>query len=64
MPTWFIRSTIDNPNIDFAKIVQGMGVHAQGPITNPNDLGPALKRAVEVVKKGEPSLIDVVTQPR
>ena len=50
--------------MDFAKIAQGMGVHAQGPITNPNDLGPALKRALEVVKRGEPSLIDVVTQPR
>ena len=41
-----------------------MGVHAQGPITNPNDLGPAIKRALDVVKRGEPSLIDVVTQPR
>jgi acetolactate synthase I/II/III large subunit len=59
-----IGTTIDNPNVDFAKIAQGMGVHAQGPITNPNDLGPAIKRAIEVVKKGEPSLIDVVTQPR
>ena len=28
------------------------------------DLGPAIKRALEVVKRGEPSLIDVVTQPR
>ena len=43
---------------------QGMGVHAQGPITNPNELGPAIRRALEVVKSGEPSLIDVVTQPR
>jgi acetolactate synthase I/II/III large subunit len=59
-----IGTTIDEPNVDFAKIAQGMGVHAQGPITNPNDLGPAIKRAIEVVKKGEPSLIDVVTQPR
>ena len=59
-----IGTTLDNPNIDFAKIVQGMGVNAQGPITNPNDLAPAIKRAVEVVKRGEPSLIDVVTQPR
>jgi hypothetical protein len=41
-----------------------MGVHAQGPIANANDLGPAIKRALEVVKRGEPSLIDVVTQPR
>ena len=59
-----IGTTIDDPNVDFAKIAQGMGVHAQGPITNPNDLGPAIKRAIEVVKRGEPSLIDVVTQPR
>jgi len=59
-----IGTTIDNPNIDYAKIAQGMGVHAQGPITNPNDLGPAIKRAIDVVKRGEPSLIDVVTQPR
>jgi acetolactate synthase-1/2/3 large subunit len=59
-----IGTTIDNPNVDFAKIAQGMGVHAQGPITNPNDLGPALRRAIDVVKRGEPSLIDVVTQPR
>ena len=59
-----IGTTIDSPNVDFATIAKGLGVHAQGPITNPNDLGPALKRAIEVVKRGEPSLIDVVTQPR
>jgi thiamine pyrophosphate-dependent acetolactate synthase large subunit-like protein len=59
-----IGTTIENPNVDFARIAQGMGVHAQGPITNPNELGPAIRRALEVVKSGEPSLIDVVTQPR
>ena len=35
-----------------------------GPITDPQDLAPALKKAVEVVKAGEPALVDVVTQPR
>jgi hypothetical protein len=59
-----IGTTIESPNVDFARIAQGMGVHAQGPITNPNELGPAIRRALEVVKGGEPSLIDVVTQPR
>jgi acetolactate synthase I/II/III large subunit len=59
-----IGTTIEDPDVDFAKIAQGMGVHAQGPITNPNDLAPAIARALEVVKRGEPSLIDVVTQPR
>jgi thiamine pyrophosphate-dependent acetolactate synthase large subunit-like protein len=59
-----IGTTIDNPNVDYAKIAQGMGVHAQGPITSPADLGPAIRRALEVVKRGEPSLVDVVTQVR
>jgi thiamine pyrophosphate-dependent acetolactate synthase large subunit-like protein len=59
-----IGTTIDNPNVDFAKIAQGMGVYAEGPITNPNDVGPAIRRAIAVVKNGEPALVDVVTQPR
>ncbi len=36
----------------------------QGPINNVNDLGPAIGRAVDVVKRGQPALLDVVTQPR
>jgi thiamine pyrophosphate-dependent acetolactate synthase large subunit-like protein len=59
-----VGTTIDDPAIDFAKLAQGMGVYAEGPITNPNDLGPALARAVQVVKRGEPALVDVVTEPR
>ena len=59
-----IGTKIENPNIDYAAVVRGMGVHGEGPITDPKDLGPALKRAVEVVMRGEPALVDVVTQPR
>ncbi len=57
-------STLTDPNIDFAKVAQGLGVYAEGPITNPKDLGPALTRAIAVVKRGEPALVDVVTQVR
>ncbi len=60
----WIGTTLQDPFIDYAKVAQGLGWHAQGPITDPKDLGPALKRAVEVVKNGEPALIDVTTQPR
>jgi thiamine pyrophosphate-dependent acetolactate synthase large subunit-like protein len=59
-----IGTTLVEPNIDFAKVAQGLGWYAEGPITNPNDLGPALKRAVAVVKRGEPALLDTITQPR
>jgi acetolactate synthase-1/2/3 large subunit len=61
---WNIGTTIDDPNVDFAKVAQGLGVYAEGPIVNARDLGPALQRALAVVKKGEPALVDVVTQPR
>jgi thiamine pyrophosphate-dependent acetolactate synthase large subunit-like protein len=57
-------STLSDPNIDFAKVAQGLGVHAEGPITNPNDLAPALRRALAAVKRGEPALVDVITQAR
>jgi acetolactate synthase I/II/III large subunit len=59
-----IGTTLRDPYIDYAKIAQGMGVEGIGPITDPNALAPALKRAIAVVKSGEPALIDVVTQGR
>jgi acetolactate synthase-1/2/3 large subunit len=59
-----VGTDISNPNIDYATLAKSMGVYGQGPIENPRDLGPALKRAMEVVKRGEPALIDVVSQPR
>jgi acetolactate synthase-1/2/3 large subunit len=62
--TCAIGTTLDSPNIDYDKIAQGMGVHAEGPINDPKDLAPAISRAIEVVERGEPALIDVVTQPR
>ena len=59
-----IGTTIGEPNIDYAQLAKSMGVHGEGPITDPKDLAPALRRAVEVVQRGEPALVDVVTQPR
>ena len=52
------------PTSTIAKMAQGMGVYAEGPITDPKDLARRIKRALEVVKRGEPALVDVVTQPR
>jgi acetolactate synthase-1/2/3 large subunit len=59
-----IGTAIDGPAIDYAKLAQSMGMWAAGPITDANDLGPALRKAIDVVKRGEPALIDVVCQPR
>ena len=59
-----IGTTILDPNIDYAKLAQSMGWYAEGPISDPKDLGPAIRRAVDAVKRGEPALLDTVTQPR
>jgi len=59
-----IGSEIVDPPIDYAKVAQGLGVHAEGPIADPREVGPAIARAVAVVKRGEPALVDVVSQPR
>jgi len=59
-----IGTTLREPNIDYAKMAQAYGMYGEGPIESPKDLGPALKRALDRVKRGEPALLDVVTQPR
>jgi acetolactate synthase I/II/III large subunit len=59
-----IGTTIEDPAIDYAKLAQSMGMWAIGPISDPNDLGPALRKAIDVVKTGEPALVDVICQPR
>jgi benzoylformate decarboxylase/acetolactate synthase-1/2/3 large subunit len=45
-------------------MAKAYGVYSDGPIENPNDLGLAIRRAIDVVKRGEPALVDVLTQPR
>jgi acetolactate synthase-1/2/3 large subunit len=59
-----IGNDLVDPVIDYTALAKAYGVHGIGPIERPNDLGPALKQAVEIVARGEPVLVDVVTQPR
>jgi acetolactate synthase-1/2/3 large subunit len=59
-----IGTTITDPNIDFAMMAKSMGIYAEGPINNAKDVAPALKRALAVVRKGQPALVDVITEPR
>jgi acetolactate synthase I/II/III large subunit len=59
-----IGTTITDPNIDFAMMAKSMGVYSEGPIANPKDLGSALLRALAVVRKGQPALVDTIVEPR
>ena len=59
-----IGNVIRDPAPDYAKIAQGYGVYAEGPIADPAALAPALERALARVRAGEPALLDVISQPR
>jgi acetolactate synthase-1/2/3 large subunit len=57
-------ATLSDPDIDFAQLARSMGAYAEGPIATPNELRPALLRAVARVEQGEVALLDTRTQPR
>jgi thiamine pyrophosphate-dependent acetolactate synthase large subunit-like protein len=59
-----IGTSLADPDIDYAKMAQAYGMYAEGPISDPAKLAGAYKRAVDRVKRGEPALVDVITQPR
>ncbi len=59
-----IGTTITDPNIDYAALAKGYGAVGIGPISDPKELGAAIKKGVEAVKAGNPVLIDVIMQPR
>jgi thiamine pyrophosphate-dependent acetolactate synthase large subunit-like protein len=59
-----IGTTLREPSIDYAKMAQAYGMYGEGPIEHPKDLAPAITRALDRVKNGEPALLDVITQPR
>jgi len=60
----YIGMDLEGPEPDFAHIAKGMDWYAEGPIFDPKEIGPAVKRAIEQVKKGKPALIDVITWRR
>jgi thiamine pyrophosphate-dependent acetolactate synthase large subunit-like protein len=59
-----IGTTLREPFIDYAKMAAGYGMASEGPISDPTKLAAAFKRGVDSAKRGEPYLIDVLTQPR
>lgn len=56
-----IGTAIGEPGIAFAGLARSLGAWAEGPITDPGDLGPVLQRAVEQVRAGKVAVVDVHT---
>ena len=56
---------IRDPNVDFAGLARSYGLYGEGPIEDPDEIRPALQRALRVVKEERRlALVDVVTQAR
>jgi acetolactate synthase-1/2/3 large subunit len=60
----YIGMDLEAPPPDFAHIAKGFGWHAEGPIEDPEAVGPAVRRAVEQVKAGKPALVDTIVWRR
>jgi thiamine pyrophosphate-dependent acetolactate synthase large subunit-like protein len=50
---------MDAPAVDFAALGHALGVEGIGPVTAPDDLAEAYRRAVRAVDEGRPVLVDV-----
>ena len=51
------------PPVDFATLARSFGVYSEGPIEDPADIQPAVRRALAVVKEErKPALLDVIIQ--
>ncbi|MFW6124863.1 MAG: thiamine pyrophosphate-requiring protein [Pirellulales bacterium] len=46
---------------NYAKVADGLGVFSQR-VTEPADIVPALRRAIEAVEGGEPALVEMITR--
>ncbi len=60
-----IGTHVDDPEVDYAKMAQSFGVHAEGPIRLTSELRPAIERALQYVKEKQlPAFVDVISEPR
>jgi len=55
---------MEKPPVDFGNLARSFGLSGEGPIVEPDKIGPALERALKVVREeGRPALVDVIIQP-
>jgi thiamine pyrophosphate-dependent acetolactate synthase large subunit-like protein len=60
----WIGTSLRDPFIDYKTMAAAYGMKGEGPISDPAMLSAALRRGIASVKKGQPYMIDVITQPR
>ena len=59
----WIGQRIENPAVDIATLARSQGVAAEGPVTTVAELEEAIVRGLNVLRSGQPYLIDAVVKP-
>jgi len=61
----YIGMEIDQPALDFAALARSFSWFAEGPVTDPEQVNAAVRRAADhVLATGTPALVDVVCRRR
>lgn len=55
-----VGTAIREPDVDYAAMTRSFGLWAEGPITDPAEVRPALERALAEVQAGRFALVDIV----
>ncbi|MDZ4245719.1 MAG: thiamine pyrophosphate-dependent enzyme, partial [Dehalococcoidia bacterium] len=56
-----VGTFLEDPRVNFAEMARSFGAYAEGPVSDPQDIGPAVKRAVrESLKNSMPAVVDVI----
>jgi acetolactate synthase-1/2/3 large subunit len=54
---------MEKPPVDFANLARSLGIAGEGPITEPDQIRPAVERALKIIKQEKrPALVDVYIQ--
>jgi thiamine pyrophosphate-dependent acetolactate synthase large subunit-like protein len=59
-----IGMQLNSPPINIAGLARDYGCDGVGPLSDPDDLGPSLQKAVQQVKDGRTVVVDVLVSPR
>jgi acetolactate synthase-1/2/3 large subunit len=60
----WVGQRMESPEVDFSMLARTFGLQGEGPIKDASDLGPALHRAIDSVKRGQFAIVDVWTENR
>jgi thiamine pyrophosphate-dependent acetolactate synthase large subunit-like protein len=60
----WVGQRMDQPAVDFASLARDLGAAGFGPVSDPDDLGAAMRAGVAAMDEGGPALVDVRMAPR